>query len=709
MSTSSPSRRVLRLDFEARSTVELRDRGVYVYAADPTTDVWCCAYAFDDGEVRLWKRGEPCPTEIAEHVQAGGEMRAFNAAFERIIWRDITGPRYGWPTPDLRQWRCTMVQGMAMALPESLEQMAPALGLDIEKDMAGRRLALQMARPRNVLDDGTIVWWDEPDKLERLYAYCRQDVLVEREIDKRTVPLRVSEQALWVLDQQINDRGVFIDARLCHAAKRIVAVTTEALDAEMRAVTGGQVGRCSNTAELTRWVRAQGVDAESIRKDALADLLIRDDLPPAVRRALELRQEAAKTSTAKIDKMLLGISADSRARGLLQFHAANTGRWGGRRVQPQNFPRPTLVKSKSERDEDEVAMQRQAIDLVHRGDPALIEMLFGAPLTVVSDLIRGMVAAPKGRAIISGDFAAIEGRGIAWLAGQDDVLRVFASGKDIYQQQAGGIFGVPPDSVGKGAKRQIGKVSILALGYQGGVGAFLAMARTYGLKIGDHYDEIWGAAQPEHREKTREAWADRGRSSGVAERTWLAAEVVKVAWRAANPKITAYWPALEEAAVAAIRAPGTTHSAGAVKFKKAGSFLMCQMPSGRLLFYPYARVEMVRMPWTDRTGQPVWKPQVQYRFVDQFTKQWVEGATYGGSLAENVTQAVARDIMADAMVRADAAGYSLVLTVHDELVSDDAQDFGSAEDFKRLMEIVPSWAEGFPIAASVFRAMRYRK
>ena len=632
------ARPILRCDFETRSTVELRTRGVYVYAASPTTDVWCMGYAFGDGDVQLWRRGEPCPPEVAEHVLAGGEMRAFNAAFERIIWRDVMGRRYGWPVPRTDQWRCTMVQGMAMALPGSLENMAPALGLDVVKDMAGKRLSLQMARPRAPRKGDPpdlIRWWDEPDKLERLYAYCRQDVTVEREVDRRTLPLSPTEQRLWVLDQEINDRGVFIDQRLCHAARTLVAKVTDALDEEMRAVTDGAIGRCSNAAELTTWVRAHGIDADSIRKDALADILIRDDLPPAVRRALELRQEAAKTSTAKIDKMLLGIDQDSRARGLLQFHAANTGRWGGRRVQPQNFPRPTLVKSKSETDADEAAVQRLAVELIHRGDPALIEMLFGAPLTVVADCIRAMVAAPKGRAILSGDFAAIEGRGVAWLAGQDDVLAVFASGADIYQQQAGGIFGVPPAAIGKGPKRQIGKVSILALGYGGGVGAFLAMARTYMLKIGDHYDEIWGAARDEHREKAREAWLDRGCGSGVAERTWLAAEVVKVAWRAANPKIVQLWRDLEDAAIAAVREPGSTHTVGFVKFKMAGSFLWAQLPSGRCLCYPYPKIAQQRMPWTDRDGRAVFRPQLRYRFVDQFTKQWAEGETYGGALAEN--------------------------------------------------------------------------
>lgn len=696
--------KVARLDFETRSTVELKTAGVYTYAADPTTDVWCCAYAFDDGPIRLWKMGEPCPPDLAKHARAGGEIRAFNANFERIIWRDILTARYGWPETSIAQWRCTMVQGMAMALPGSLEQMGLALGVDTQKDMAGKRLSLQMARPRSFAADGSPIWWDDADRLNRLYAYCRTDVASEREVDARTLKLSDSEQELWVLDQEINDRGAFVDLRLCHAARALVAKTTAKLDDEMREVTGGAVGRVTNVQELAAWVRRSGVpDVESLAKDKLVDLLIRDDLPPTVRRALEIRQEGAKTSVKKIDALLKGTQPDGRVRGLLQFHAASTGRWGGRRFQPQNLPRPAIVKSPTERDEDEAAVQRQAIDAIHSGYPAMVEMLFGPPLTVVSDCIRGMIAAPAGRTVISGDFAAIEGRGIAWLAGQDDVLTVFASGADIYKQQAGGIFGIPPEDVGKGSKRQIGKVSILALGYQGGVGAFLAMSKTYGLKIGDHHDEIWAVARPEHREKAREAWQERGRRSGVAERTWLAAEVIKVAWRAANPRIAAYWPALEQAAVAAVTSPGSTQAVGAVKFRKAGSFLWCQLPSGRCLCYPYPRVVERETPWGAK------KPQLLYRYVDQFTRKWDEGPTYGGSLAENVTQAVARDVMADAMKRTSAAGYALTLTVHDELVSEDPAGFGSVEEFRRLMEVVPPWATGFPIAASVWRGARYRK
>lgn len=351
---------------------------------------------------------------------------------------------------------------------------------------------------------------------------------------------------------------------------------------------------------------------------------------------------------------------------------------------------------------DAVLAQRQAIDAIHGGDPALIEMLFGPPLTVVADLLRGMICAPKGRQLYVADFAAIEGRGIAWLAGEQAKLDLYARGADVYKYQAAQMFGTSPDAVDKDG-RQIGKVGELALGYQGGVGAFLAMAKTYGLKIGGYYDRIWPAMQVEYREAALKAWDERGKRSGIAERTWKAAEVVKVAWRAANPRIVALWRDLEDAAIAAVQQPGTTHAAGYIRFKKAGSFLWCQLPSGRVLCYPYPSLREVTTPWGAK------RTQLVYRYTDQFTKQWTEGPTYGGSLAENVTQAVARDIMAEAMQRVDTAGYEVILTVHDEVVSETAADFGSVDEFRKLMEVVPTWATGFPIAAEAWSGVRYRK
>ncbi|MEY3774700.1 MAG: hypothetical protein RLZZ129_1480 [Verrucomicrobiota bacterium] len=372
----------LHIDFETRSTVDLKKTGTYVYAEHPNTDLWCAAYAFGEEPVALWLPGQPCPPRVADHVAEGGTLIAHNAAFERVIWKHILAPRHGWPEPAIEQWRCTMVMALAMALPGSLENAAGAVGLDLAKDMEGHALMLRMARPRRIDALGNPVWWDVPERKERLFAYCRQDVEVERQLEKRLLQLRPSELALWHLDQKINDRGVHVDVALCEAAKRIVAAVTERLNAEMAAVTDHEVSSCSAVSQLTAWVRSRGVATDALAKDDIDELLA-TEIPDDVRRALELRREAGKASVAKIDALLRGMNADGRARGLLQFHAASTGRWAGRRFQPQNIKRPEL-------EGDDLT---EAIRAVRTGNADLVEALFGPPLSVVGDCLRGMIDA----------------------------------------------------------------------------------------------------------------------------------------------------------------------------------------------------------------------------------------------------------------------------------------------------------------------------
>lgn len=663
----------LTIDFETRSPVDLRKTGVTPYAKHADTDVWCAAWAIDDGPIELWKMGDPCPAALAAHVRGGGLLAAWNANFEIAIWRHIMTPRYGWPLPDLTQWRCSMVAAYAMSLPGSLENAAGAIGLDIGKDMSGRRVMLAMSqprRPRKGEPDG-LYWWDDEERKAKLYDYCKNDVEVERAIRKRLVSLRPSEQELWFLDQTINARGVSVDVELCRKAKAVVAHVTAQLDDEMREVTGGAVTRCSNIGELKTFVRAAGLDTEALDKEALAELLKGDDLAPSVRRALELRQEAGKASVAKINALLNGVDTDGRARDLLQFHAANTGRWAGRRFQPQNIRRPT-----------ESTDVDHAIGIILDNPPEkaarYLDMLYGPPLTIVSDCLRGMICAEPGNVLYAADFSNIEGRVLAWLAGEHGKLDAFRdfdnkTGPDLYKVAAGSIYGVGVAEVSK-EQRQIGKVSELACGYQGGVGAFQTMAHTYGVKIADE----------------------------------LAEKIVK-AWRTANPAIKQYWWDLESACFDAVSSPGSLMTCRGVKFKVVGSFLWLQLPSGRALCYPYPTIQWKEMPWTDDDGRPVRKQVVAYKGVNSYTRKWETIYTYGGKLAENITQAVARDVMAEAMVRVEAAGYPVILTVHDEIVSEAPSDFGSLAEFERLMTVLPDWATGLPVAVGGFKAERYRK
>ncbi len=369
-------------DVETRATVDLRKSGVYVYAEHKDTDVWCMSYRFGNtGPVSRWRMGEPCPADIADHVKNNGIFCCFNAAFERIIWWNILTPRYGWPKPKIEQFRCVMIQAMAMSLPASLENAALALGIQDGKDMQGHRLMMQMCRPRKVLDDGTLIWWDDAERLEKLYAYCDSDVIAETEVDRRTVPLRESEQKLWYLDQKINDRGVKVDTKLCHQARKIVQDTTDKLDKEMREVTDREVSSLNAVQQLLIWLRAKGIDTDSVDKESVVDMLALDTLPTDVRRAIELRQEGGKSSTAKIEALLNCINKDGRARGLIQFHGANTGRWAGRRFQPHNLTRP------------EMEHPEEAVPALMTGDAKLVEMLYDKPLSVVSDCSRSLIVA----------------------------------------------------------------------------------------------------------------------------------------------------------------------------------------------------------------------------------------------------------------------------------------------------------------------------
>ncbi|ORE90236.1 DNA-directed DNA polymerase [Stappia sp. 22II-S9-Z10] len=659
----------LCLDFETRSAVDLKKAGSYVYAEDPSTDILCLAWAIGDDEVELWTPADPVPDRAAAHIRDGGLVRGWNAGgFERLIFRHIAGPRYGWPVPALEQWRDTMVEALGQALPGKLEDAAPAVGLDIRKDAAGHRLMLQMSKPRKIEDDGTIIWWEDDDRLQRLYAYCRQDVRVEREIAKRVRRLGKRELSLWQLDQRVNDRGVRIDVESCEAAKIVAAQADEALTERMRLTTCFEVAGGSDVQGLRQFCCDRDVKVDSVAKDVVIDLLEDEELPADVRAALEIRLEFAKTSVAKVNAMLRSRNDDGRARGLLQFNGASTGRWGGRRIQTQNMKRT-----------DEGFDVAEALTLIGTGDAVLVEAFIGAPKSAISNCLRGLIQAAPDHDLIAADYANIEGRVLAWLAGEEwklDAFRAFdrGEGHDLYRVAYGAGFGKDPGDVSKD-ERQVGKVMELALGYQGGVGAFNKMGANYGVTL------------PKAR-----------------------VEEIRDAWRASNPAIKSFWYELEAAAMRTVEDGLMSWQAvGRCGFQLNGSFLEFRLPSGRSLWYAYPDIRPKQMPWTDDGGNPVWKDSVSYMGVDSTTRKWKRQFAYGGLLAENCTQAVARDILAHAMPLVEAAGYPLVMHVHDELVVEVPKDFGSVDDVCKVMCQLPAWADGCPVVAAGWRAERYKK
>jgi len=654
----------LHIDFETRSMADLPECGVDVYSMHPSTDVWCMAYAFDDEPVQLWKPGYDI-SRVLEHVASGGIVVAHNAVFELLIWNNVLRPRLEWPELRVEQARCTMAMAYAMRLPGSLERAAAIVGLEHQKDAAGHRVMMQLCRPRKVSEDGAPVWWDSQEKLDRLYAYCMQDIATERELEKRLRPLSDSEQYLWELDYKINRRGIKVDTATVEKAIALVESEKARLDEEMRRVTNGAVPSCSVVKQLSDWIKYRGVELPGVAKADVIDALSREDMPEDVKLALRFRQEAAKTSTAKLQKMIACAGSDSRVRGAHQYHGAGTGRWAGRLLQTQNLKTPKLQHDQIE----------DVIQLIHAGKRDEIDMLYAAPMDAVSDCIRAMILAEEGNTLVCADLANIEGRVLAWLAGEEWKLQAFreydaGTGPDLYILAASRMYNCSLEDAKE--HRKVGKVAELALGYQGGAGAFQTMARNFGVSVSDER-----------------------------------ADEIKTAWRTASPKIVEYWKALETAAIKAVRNPGEVFAAFTVRFVKKGSFLWCQLPSGRCLCYPYPEIREKETPWGSMQEQVTYlgEQTVQGRT----TKNLVRIDLYGGKYAENVTQAVARDILANALVTLERAGYQIVMHVHDEAVAEVPEDFGKVYQFEQLMCDLPDWADGLPVAAEGWSGQRYRK
>lgn len=331
------------LDFETRGVVDLPKAGAHVYAADPQTEPLCAAWAVGEEPIALWQPGDPPPERLFAHMAAGGRIVAHNANFEIAIWSAIMAPRFGWPATQPRQWKCTLAMAAAMSLPLSLENCAAALGLEIRKDGEGRKLMMKMAKPLKYDERGRPIWFDTLEARKRLGEYCLTDVAVERALTKRLMDLSPAEQRIWELNARINGRGLQIDTVAVRAAAEIAEVEKVRLGAELSRVTDGAVTAVSQAARLLEWAKTQGVDLAKLAKAELTEALSAPDLPPLVRRALEIRREGAKTSTAKLRAMTVSVNADGRARGCFMHHGAHTGRETARRIQPANLPRPELL------------------------------------------------------------------------------------------------------------------------------------------------------------------------------------------------------------------------------------------------------------------------------------------------------------------------------------------------------------------------------
>ncbi len=666
----------LHIDFETRSVVDLKKHALDVYAKHPLTDALMMGYRFGNGEIKLWMRGMTCPKEVRAHVEAGGRVIGHNVMFEWQIWNFVLVTRYGWPPLDINQCYCTMAKAYAMSLPGALDKVAMALGVPAQKDMGGRALMLKMSKPRSFNERGEPEWFEDKERMVRLGRYCVQDVLVESQCDERMVPLSTEERAIWLHDHTINQRGVGVDRDAILKTQALVDKVKKKLNKDMRDATGGKIGAATEAGKILAWCQSYGVDIKNLKKRELEDWLDDSELPYEVREVLEIRSAGAKSSLSKLQTALDMSLVDGRLRGMFQYHGATTGRFAARGVQLHNLPRP-------EPQFEEPEIQAQVIDHIARGgDETFIECWHGAFLRTIVSCIRGYLVSSPGYDLIGADLANIEGRVLAWMAGERWKIKAFedfdaGTGPDLYKLAAQRIYEVSLEAVTK-LQRLIGKVSELALGYQGSVGAFHSMAANYGVKMPD--DQVKN-------------------------------EIVDP-WRKANANIKEFWYETEAAAIEAVRCPGQKTYAGAegrkVCFRVAGSFLWLQLPSGRCLCYPYPELQKVPTSWGE-DKLAVTFMGVDGRIGSPTKGKWIRMSTYGGKLVENIVQAIARDILTAAWPRLEEAGYPIVLHVHDENVSEVPEGFGSVEEYERLMSVLPTWAEGLPVAAAGFRGKRYRK
>lgn len=646
---------VLQIDIETFSSIDLKECGVHRYVEAPDFEILLFAFAFDNDPVEVVDLTDfqDIPKDVLDAMRGDVVKTAWNAGFERTAIAKQFGiaclPQH---------WRCSMAHSYTLGLPGSLDNAAKALGLDAQKDAKGKALIKYFSvpcKPTKVNGQRTRNYpHHDPERWQQYVEYNRQDVVVEREVRTRLekFPMPDREWRLWALDQKINDFGISVDRNLIQQAIVCSDLYTERLLIEAKELTG--VSNPNSPAQLKTWLADQGMQVESLNKDGMADLL--ESAPnDTTKRVLELRQEMGKTSVKKYAAMQLGTCDDSRVRGILQYcGASRTWRWAGRRVQMHNLPQNHL---------SDLAAAR---NVLASGDYELLEMLYGAPPFVLSELIRTALIPTDGNRFVVSDFSAIEARVIAWLADEQWVLDVFQDHGKIYEATASRMFGVPFETIIKGHDnykyRASGKVATLACGFGGGAAAMEKMDKKKEIAPGQY-------------------------------------EPLVKQWREANPKIKRLWYRAQEAAMDAVRTKSTVKLAHGVQYRYSGGVLFADLPSGHSLTYPSPEISLDTK--FERDGLTFKAPDDAGRMQRQ--------RTWGGTLVENLVQAIARDCLAESLLRLDDAGFNIPLHVHDEVVLDVPIGVGSVAEVTEIMSRPIDWAPGLPLQAAGFECEFYQK
>lgn len=757
----------LFLDTETFSGVDLKKVGAYAYAEHPTTEIMICTYAIDEGRVQTWDCTESptMPRELRKALRRVSRKKAKivmanGLLFDRLVIRE----KWGVDLP-VCQIEDTMIMAFRHALPGSLDMQCQVLGVDAEhaKDKAGKALIKRFCKPTpKTYKIRRYTRETHPEEWAKFLRYAALDIVAMREVywripDWGNTP---KEDEILLIDQMINDRGFYVDVDLANAAIKAVQAHKEELKEEAWERFGGKLTG-NDFLPILRDI-APAFTIHNAQKSTLNDLLEDPDFPDEGKALIEMRLGASSTASTKYNPLVNGLSADGRRRGCLQYGGAKrTLRWAGKGFQPQNLARGEYSddhegKIKRREGESDVSfwvrshMLTNGINSLLRGTAHWAYDI--SKLT--ASTVRGCIIPAKGKKFVVADYSNVEGRGLAWIAGEKTALMVFKAGRDIYCETAGKMFGLDPEYIKANRKdlRQIGKACELGLGYGGGVAAFLQFAKNLGLDLytmadvmkGTFPDHIWAAAKRgyeyarinEAKRPPKPGKKDERPTYILPKNVWLTCDAIKRMWREAHPKTVAFWTELEDAVLCAIRNPGKAYWAGAnvrpdgrkalkiVRTKAkhdptfdeerddpnaAGWWLKIELPSGRIMSYPGIALS-VTTEIDEDTGKKRTSTRIKYQGENQTTRQWGFQYTYGGKLTENIVQALCRDILAWSMPGVEAAGYEIVLSVHDELITEvpDTDDY-TTEELCALMCDLPVWAKGFPLAAEGDIMMRYRK
>ena len=636
---------IYSIDFETRSNIDLPDRGLDIYANDPSTEVLCIAYGTTPDDVLVSSpRNDILISPLLAHVRHGGKIAAWNAAFEYAIWNCVCVPKYGWPELKLEQCIDTMAMSAACNAPQSLEDAAMFFDSTYKKDPIGKKLIQKLCKPHKGEFN------NDPELLKQLFSYCKTDVQTEIALQGHLRPLSAIEQEIWTLTMRINLRGVPTSIVEVENAVEAVIHAQKVIDAECLDLTGCKP---SERAKLLAWLNDHGANMTDMTAETVSKMLQRSNLPDVIKTVLELRQDGSQTSVAKYAK-ILDIQRDGRIRNTLVYHGASTGRWSSRGgLNLQNIARPTLS-------DDEIA--------------AAIPRVFGearGTMSELSSLVRSAISAPDGQTFVDADFSSIENRVAAWIAGQTDKVEMFRQGMDEYKVFASeALYRVPYAEVTKD-QRQISKSAVLGSMFGQGAKGLVKYADGMGVKLSE------------------------GEAKHAVDN-----------YRAAYPKVKNLWAACEAAAIDAIQNPGVAKMANSkVKLKVAKGALWMQLPSGRLICWNRPEVELVMTPWgQEKLGVTVFSQNT-------YTREWKRNPLIGSSIFQSAVQGTARDFLAFAMLRLEDAGYSVINSIHDEvlLLVDEENGEAALEDAIRIMTTPPDWAPDFPLAAEGWHGKRYRK